>query len=523
MRHEAGDLEVVLRRIALRSGIDAAVRTLARAAALGSAGLLLWALATLVLPLPLPLRPVALAGAGALAAAFPLLVRRRRPSVLAAARLADRRLGLADRIGTAVDLLRRPAPPAGLARLQVADALARARSLTPREVAPVRAPREAWAAAGGCALLVVWAQFLAGWSLPWTPAARTLAVIHDQGRALEDMGRRLEAAARARGLPETRRAAPQVEDLGRRLSAPHIGRDEAAALLREAGRRLDAARQTVERRLLAALPQGAPGPDARAAAPSESGAQRLAALEEVLRQLRAAAGQLRAGGVPADRADLSRRLASLSESLDRIGAPAARRSVEAARRDAERGRMSAAGGALGDALQDLQAIERMLADDQALGEAGRQVRRSSQKIAESAQLGAGADKEASRAQAGATPPQAPGPNPPNPGASEDSPPPPPGPNQGSRPGQGTAPHLGPPAPRPGATRVPVRVPGVSGAGPSALKEITGPGQPGAPRLPVTRPPAALAHEIDRALSRAPLPPAYLTVIRRYFEALGGTP
>lgn len=522
MRHEARGLEAVLQRIALRSGIQAAVRALARAAALGSAGLLLWALATFALPLPLPLRPVALAGAGALAAAFPLLVWRFRPSVLAAARLADRRLGLADRIGTAVDLLRGPQPPAGLARLQVADALARARALAPREVAPVRAPAEAWAAAGGCALLVVWAQFLAGWSLPWTPAARTLAVIHDQGRALEEMGRRLEAAARARGLPETRRAAPQVEDLGRRLRAPRIGRDEAATLLREAGRRLDAARQMVERRLLAALPQGAPGPDARAAAPSESGAQRLAALEEVLRQLRAVTGQLGAGGAPADRADLSRRLAALSESLDRIGAPAARRSVEAARRDTERGQASAA-GALGDALQDLQAIERMLGDDQALGEAGRQVRRSSQKIAESARLGAGADWETSRGRAAATPPQAPGPNPPGPGASEDSPPPPPGPNQGSLPGQGTAPHLGAPAPRLGAARVPVRVPAIPGEGPSALKEITGPGQPGAPRLPVTRPPAALAREVDRALSHAPLPPAYLTVIRRYFEALAGSP
>jgi hypothetical protein len=32
-------------------------------------------------------------------------------------------------------------------------------------------------------------------------------------------------------------------------------------------------------------------------------------------------------------------------------------------------------------------------------------------------------------------------------------------------------------------------------------------------------PADVAHQNDRVLAREPLPPAYLTLIRRYFEAL----
>ncbi len=521
MTPEVQGLREVLRRVALRLGAGAAVRMLARAAAAGSTGLLAWALVTLVLPVPFPLSAAAAAAALILAAASPALVWRLRPSLLVAARVADRRLGLADRLGTAVELLSRPGPPTGLARLQISDAVAAARTVAPRAVAPIRTPREAWVAAAGCALLAAWAQFLLGWSLPGTPAARTLAVIHREGRALEEMGRRLDAAGRARGLPAARRAAPQVEELGRRLEAPRMARQDAVALLREAGRQLAAAQEMVERRLLAALPKGAGAPDLRTSEPPDS-AQRLQALEEAVRQIRAVTGQLRTGGAPADRADLSRRFAALSDSLDQVGAPpAARKMVARARQEAERDRLSVAAGMLGDALQDLQSVERMLGDEQALGEARREVQRSAERIAEGGPLGASA-QVAEQGPSETAPPKASGPNPVSPGTDEDVAPPP-GPNQGSLPGEGTGGALGSPTSRLEGTRVPVHLGGIPGEGSSSLKEITAPGQVGTARLPAARPPAEVTHEIDRALSQEPLPPAYLTIVRRYFETPGGSP
>ncbi len=521
---DARELDPVLRRIALRCGIGAAARTLARSAAAASAGLLCWAAVTLIAPLPFPLGRVAAALAVLLAAASPVLAWWHRPSLRAAAQVADRRLGLADRLGTAVELLDRPRPPEGLERLQVAWATATARGIAPRAVAPLRVPREAWAAVAGGALLALYAQFLAGWALPGTPAARTLVVIHREGQALEQAGRRLEAVARAQRLPEARRASTQIAELGRRLRSQRIGREEAARLLRGMDRQLEATQEAVERRLLAALP-GRDGAGAdREPSPSESGARRLAALEEAVRELQAVSGRIRAGGPDADRSDVSRRLAALSQSLERFGAPpSVRHRVAEARRDAQRGALSGAAGALSDALQDLQGLERMLGDEQALGEGRREVRRASEKIAEREPSGATVDEVTPQGAAQAVPSRAAGPNPPSPEASDDSVPPPPGPNQGSLPGQGNGPGRGAPTPRLGGTRVPVHLFGVPGEGASSLREIAAPGREGSARLPATPPPATVAREIDRALVREPLPPAYLSVIRRYFETLGGAP
>jgi hypothetical protein len=519
---DARELTLVLRRIARRLGAASAVRTISRAAAAAASGMACWALATLALPLPFPMRAAGAVVAAGLAGALPVLLWWHRPSLLVAARAADRRLGLADRLGTAVDLLRRPGSPRRLACLQIAGAVESARALVPRDVAPLRLPRETWVAAGMCVLLVLWAQFLAGLTLPQTPAARTLVAIHREGEALEQIGRHLDAAARSQGLLETRRAATRVADLGHRLTAPRIDRQKAATLLREADRNLAATQEMVERRLTAAFPGAARAPEDRSPPSPGSGAQRLRALDQAVRQIKAATGQLQSGGAPLDRATLSRTLAALSESLDQMGtAPGARSKVEAARRDAELGRFPQAAAGLGEALEDIRAIERMLGDEQALGEARGAVQRSAEKIEQSGSVGA-SSQTTPLDRAGDTRPQSAGPQPPEPGGDEALPPPP-GPNQGSLPGQGTGRILGAPTPRLEGKHVPAHISGIPGEGPSSLKEIVAPGQPGAPRIPLGRPPADVAHEIDRTLSREPLPAVYLDMIRRYFETLGGSP
>ena len=526
MTGEARELRSILGRVALRLSAGAAYRMLARYAALAAAALLVLGLVTLVLPLAVPWGGVGgVLGAG-LAAAFPLLLWRRRPSILVAARTADRCLGLADRLGTAVDLLAQSVPPTGLARLQVINALEAARAVIPRTVAPLRIPRDAWIAAALATALVLWAQYLSGLTLPATPAARIAAAIHREGSRLIELGRKIDEAARTRGLPEARLVAPQIVDIGQRLTAPRVTREGATALLEEAGRSLAAARDTVDRRLRAPS-SGRPGTgNTRTPVAPEVGAQRLERLEAAVREIDALTGHLRAGSPDQGQEALSQRLRALSDSLDRSGdAPASsRRSVAEARRDVEQGRLSAAADTLGEALQDLQKFERMLGDEQVLAAAQREIQRSSERIAESGLPG---EHVPAAGQAGQAPSEAPRPVEPGsaapiPGADEVTPPPP-GPNQGSLPGEGTGGTRGTPTSRLEGTRTPTHLRGVPGEGAVAVREITAAGQAGAAHLPAARPPADVAHEIDRALRSEPLPPAYLTIIRRYFEILGGAP
>lgn len=513
MTREAAILRDVLRRVALRIGIDRALWWMARGAVILGLVILAWALLTMALPVPLPLREVVTAGTAGLAIVTPILVWILRPSLLGAARVADRRLELADRLSTAVELLTRPAAPHGLPRLQIANAVAVAQGVLPRSAAPIRFPREALVAVAIAGAVALWVQFFQGWTIPGLPASRNVAVIHREGRTLTAIGRQLDAASRARGLPETRRAAPAFLDLGQRLQAPRVTRGDALRLLQDAGRRLQSAQSRVQRRLGGAGLHSGPG--AQDARPPASSPADSARLEQTIQELQSLAGRLRSERGASD--DIAQRLGTVSESLEQMNAPLpARRDVANARRDLERGRAGSAASALGDAMQELEGFERMLGDDQALGEAKRQVERSAERIAQGGPLGAGSKATAQPSPDSGPTPQAPGPNPVA-SADEGTAPPPPGPNQGSLPGEGRGARQGAPTPRFGGSRAEEHLTGRQGEGTSITRDLLAPGRAAAPRLPASRVPADIVHQNDRALARDSLPPAYLTLIRRYFE------
>jgi hypothetical protein len=522
MNTEARALEELLRPIVRRLTAAAGGRVLARAV-IGVAGvLLLWALTTAVVPLPFPLGRLAPVLAAALAGAVIAGARLGRPSLLAAARLADRRAGLQDRLGTAVDLLSRPGHPNGIAQLQIRDAVRTAAAVEPAVVAPIRASKEAWVAAALCLALVAWARFGAGLTIPGTPAGRVSEVIHREGRVLVDIGRRLDETGRAGRLPEAQRAAPGVEEAGRRLEAPRAGWDEAVAQVRDVARQLQQAQDNLRRRLdqaLAGKPPARPSVGIPGTSPASGDrAQRIEAARAALEDL---AGALRAGGGRMSSAELARRLRALSDSLDQMGAPPTVRSgVDRARRAAEQGQPGASAAAMADTIQDLRGLERMMGDEQALGDAKRRVERSGERLARAGR-GSGTAQPAPQAGRETSAPTAAGPTPPEPGPNGVTPPP--GPNQGSRPGQGTVDHRGPATPRLAGTHVPSRLVGLPGTGSTHLREIAAPGRAEQARRAAGRPPAGVAHELDRALSQDPLPPSYLTLVRRYFDTQGGAP
>jgi hypothetical protein len=442
-----------------------------------------------------------------------------RPPLLLAARTTDRRLGLADRLSTAVELLDGPSPGVGLARLQIADAVEVARGVVPRAAAPVPFPRGLWPAAACVGALLIWAHFLQGWSIPGWPAARNAAVIRNEGRALTAIARQLEAAARTQGLPEARRAAPDLQALGRQLSGPRVSRQSALELLADAGRQLQAAENRVARRLGGAGVRGTQSARDPRLAPTSPADPRM---DQAIREMESLTGELRGERNSSARQDLSKRLSALSDSLDEMNAPnSARQNLARARREVERDRLPAAASALGDALQDLTGLERMLGDEQALGDAHRQVQRSAERIARGGPLGNSRARVTGQAQTEkAPPPTAPGPNPVAPG-DETGTPPPPGPNQGSRPGQGKGPALGAPTQRLGGTRAEEHLTGKQGKGSSLTRDLFAPGRAGSPQLPTAPVPADVAHQNDRAVAQDQIPPEYLTVIRRYFQTLGG--
>ncbi len=526
MTHEALELAALLRGIARRLATIATWRRLARGAAWGAGVLVAWAIATMVFPVPLPLGRVSLVLAALLLGAYPVILRLSWPSALDAARITDRRAGLQDRLSTAVELLAQSPQPPGLGRLQVADAVAAVQDLEPSRVAPLRAPRDAGLALIGGLALLLWSLFLSGWSLPATPAARALAVVHREGRSITEAGRRLEALGTSQALPEARRFGPQLRALGERLQGSRMDRERALGLVQDLNHQLGATQDLLHRQLDASLPQvqGPGGRRAPAASQSASGGDRLQRLAAAVRGVRGLTGQLERGGQPVEPQMLSREMRALADSLDQMNAPvSARQRVVQARREASQGHLSAAAGSMNDALQDLEGLERMAGDAEALGDARQSMQHAATSIAKSGPLGGGSNARVPETPSSSTSsPQASGPNAPSIDENGTTPPPP-GPNQGSLPGLGTGPQLGAAAPRLQGTHVPEHLGGTPGQGPSTTRLVVAPGQTGASRVAAGRLPASVAHELDRAVSEAPLPPAYILMVRQYFQTEGGAP
>jgi hypothetical protein len=488
--------------------------------ALGWGGcVLLLVLARAIVPLEIPYVTVAVAG---FAASLMVVVALRiavRPSPLVAAQILDQRFACADLLATAVEVVTGRHRPTALTHAVVDDAVGRAADLDLKR--RLRAGPERTMAAGAAlvAAAILLAGVLTGLSLPGTPARDLTRTIQREGRRIERAGQTMEEQARAERARISRRMAPAIQRLGEVLQRQRMERSDALARLESLGRQLDAERRQVQsrREQLSGAPQPRPSPTL----PSDLFRQR-ASVDRAIRQIREIADRLAQSKSPEEREALMRQLASLAGGGEEGNVPArARQQAETARQQAAAGDTSAARQTLQQSAADLDDLRAMLADEEGLQQAQRDLRRSADQIASGVP---GAPVESEQApQAGAKPGSArPGDRPPNEGVGPETEAPP-GPNQGTTPGQGTiAEKLGARTPRLEAERHQTRVRGLQGEGRTTMSELLGPGRTARVRATAGPAAATLRGDADRYMARMRIPPEYREIVRRYFETLAAS-
>lgn len=509
MNEIPGPLEQGVRRAARRLALQRAFHAGLAAGTVVLAALAAATVATLVVPLSPVSIEVTLAAVGvvtALVTGLLMLVRPVEP--ITAARLLDLRGGLEERASTALEVGESGAVST-LARRLLDDAASHVEAINLRAVFPWRLPRWAWVMPALVLFLLLWPSTLRGIAIPGTPAHRTQQAIKREGTRLEQFARSLQSRARSQRVPQTRRVAPQVRDLGVRMQQERLERAEALARIGELSRQIEEARREIDGRLRSQAPQR------EGAVPQEL--FRRQALQQQVRQLRELTTRLRQNPEAAS-TDALQRLGEITQSGEGDQPAQVRRQLERAREQLQQGNTAGAGESLGEALRELEGLESMLADAEGLRSAQQQLERSQRAIASGSAGRREGDAAEDQSQSQGRP-DAPGENAPErePGADAL---PPEGPHEGTTPGQGRVREkVGEPTPRLEATRTPERLRGAQSEGPVSFAEVVGGGRQGAARRQAGAVSPAIVAQADRAMENARTPGRYRALVRRYFERL----
>lgn len=487
-------------------------------ALVGTGAAAVLSLARVVVPVALPFTVLVAAGLAAGLLAGIVIRVARRPTPLAAAQVLDLRFACADRFATAVEVITGLHRPTPLGPALLADVARAAETLDLRRGLRARPGRTVFAAALLAIGMVALDGALIGLTLPGTPARQVAQTIKQEGRRLERAGETMEEQARLDRARQSRRVAPSLRSLGQGMQRERLERTEALARIERLSREIEAARRATQQRATQAA--GEPrGRDPNL--PSDLFKQRAAA-DRTLRQIREIAERLAQNRSPQERDALMRQLDALAAGGDDGNVPVrAREQAAEARRKLAAGDSTGARRALQQGATDLDDLRALLADEEGLQQAQRDLRRSAEGIARGRSDSA-ADAE-QNPQAVAPPGSiAPGPRPLPQGEGTEVAEPPPGPNQGSTAGQGAAAEkLGDRTPRLEADRQQSRVRGLQGEGRVTTGDLVGPGRPAAVRraLPREQTLAAARADADRYMARMRIPPEYREVVRRYFESL----
>lgn len=464
------------RKAAWRLTLTTAARAAGHAVLWLFCALVIIAVLGTVAPVPVVSWRAALAAAILLAlvvGALVMLLARAGPAT--AARELDARLRLDERASTALELTLAP-QVSSLGRRVIDDAGARLAGADIRAAIPWRLSRRLGWIPVLMLVVAIWPLYVTGLAIPGTPAHRARQIVRQEGAQLERFARQMEAQARAQRLPQARRTAPQVRDLGLRLQQDRVDRAGALARINELSRQVEAARQRIDQQLdeirQPRTPVGLP-PDLL----------RRQALQRQIRQLQELTARLRQEQSPAPR-DILQRLGAITREGEGTQSAQVQQQLRQARRQLEEGDIAGAGESLTEALRQLEGLQTMLADRERLEAAQEQLERSRAAIASGRPGSMRPEGEQSAEEEGAVP-AAPGDGPVEPQEGAERPAPPEGPREGSTPGAGRLDDkLGPPTPRLEAERAPQRVQGAQSEGEVSASEVIGAGRQGTSRVPV---------------------------------------
>jgi len=424
-----------------------------------------------------------------------------RPGLYEAAHALDRTCGLHDLLCTALALSTEPVRPR-LGEFVLIQAVRCARGLDIRHALPLRW-RPDHRPVVLAVLVLLWEIVFSGTTLPMTPARRVAETIRTEGKRLEQVATQAHRRARFTRAIRALEAAEATQEVAQSLQDTRTTRSVALARLGGLQERLERAHKAVQEALRARL----------GSTPELGSAE---AVEESLRRWRALERGL--GGVRTER-----ELERLREALRALGAdpgspPALQEAARQALRALARGDRRTARETVSHALKDLEAIKRLLAEEEGVRQVGHEVERARQRIARGTPGQAMEDREAA-AGAGRIRMSSPGERSrgeERPGGvvlSE-------GPDEGLEAGTGAARmKLGPPTDR---LRTEHRREVLRGALPEdqvVTAEIRGPGIRSTPRSTARAVSPLVVRQVDDALARQRVPAAYREIVRRYFLEL----
>jgi len=484
-----------------------------------AAAVLVLVLTRLVVPVNLPFIVLPFVGLAAAIVAVAVLRVFWRLSPRLAAQIVDYRFALSDRLATSIEVITGAHRPTALDDALLTDTAQVAMGLDLRRGLPA-GPGRHWLIALGLIVAALVAVYgLVGLALPGTPAHQIVQTIRREGRRLERSADTLEEQARLDRARITRRVAPDLRRLGERLQRERLERQEALARIDALSRQIESERQKVRDARRAQSGERTPPAQPQANLPSEL-FKRRAAADRTVRQIQEITDRLAQSKSPQEREALMRQLAALAAGGEEGDVPMRTREQAAqAQRQLGSGDTAGARRTMTQSAADLDDLRAMLADEEGLQQAQRDLQRSSQNISQGRTPTTTENEEPPKAAAqpgNAAPGNRPLPQSDQPGGAE----PPPGPNQGTTPGQGSVSEkLGERTARLEGDRQQNRLRGVQGDGRMTTSELLGPGRTAQVRVPQGPAVAAARAGADRYMERMRIPPEYREVVRRYFEAL----
>lgn len=223
--NELQHIEESLRDVARRRRWNRALLGLARGLFFGAAAaFLVYGLYKLVAIPPIVV-PAAFIVAGAAGIMGGVIGWMRRMSLLETARWVDVRLGLKERLGTALELGARPGSEEWR-QLVLHDAAAQLQRLHPRELVPIQVPQAGGAAALAMILCAGLVFVPAYRSQSWQQKQQEEARLRDTGRKLAELTRQT-LQQKSPVLAPTQKAMTDVAELGDRIANVKLTRSEA--------------------------------------------------------------------------------------------------------------------------------------------------------------------------------------------------------------------------------------------------------------------------------------------------------